>query len=150
VQIAESVAGRRRIVRHVGSARDEAELGLLIEEAHHTLLAVAPWYVLTPLIAMERLGGVDIYDFLLTSFGTGGLLGARIAGRFKPRFARDLELGRYQPVRRPVLLLSVTTETAVLLAGFAVAWGGRAPSSSTSTRSPRSSARSRAPTSAAR
>jgi hypothetical protein len=33
VQIAESVTGRRRIVRHVGSARDEAELGLLMEEA---------------------------------------------------------------------------------------------------------------------
>lgn len=37
VQIAESVAGRRRIVRHVGSARDEAELGLLIAEAHRLL-----------------------------------------------------------------------------------------------------------------
>jgi hypothetical protein len=37
VQIAESVAGRRRIVRHVGSARDEAELGLLIEQAHRLL-----------------------------------------------------------------------------------------------------------------
>lgn len=38
VQIAESVAGRRRIVRHVGSARDEAELGLLIEEANRLLI----------------------------------------------------------------------------------------------------------------
>ncbi|UXA11166.1 hypothetical protein KXD97_24455 [Mycobacterium sp. SMC-8] len=37
VQIAESVDGRRRIVRHVGSARDDAELGLLLEE----VLAVA-------------------------------------------------------------------------------------------------------------
>jgi len=37
VQIAESVGGRRRIVRHVGSARDEAELGLLIERAHRLL-----------------------------------------------------------------------------------------------------------------
>lgn len=37
VQIAESVDGRRRIVRHVGSARDEAELGLLIEEAQRLL-----------------------------------------------------------------------------------------------------------------
>ncbi|TDO25974.1 transposase [Kribbella sp. VKM Ac-2527] len=37
VQIAESVAGRRRIVRHVGSARDEAELGLLMEEANRLL-----------------------------------------------------------------------------------------------------------------
>ncbi|MBA2390999.1 MAG: IS1634 family transposase [Geodermatophilaceae bacterium] len=37
VQIAESVDGRRRIVRHVGSARDEADLGLLLEEAHRLL-----------------------------------------------------------------------------------------------------------------
>jgi hypothetical protein len=37
VQIAESVDGRRRIVRHVGSARDEAELGLLVEEAQRLL-----------------------------------------------------------------------------------------------------------------
>jgi hypothetical protein len=37
VQIAESVNGRRRIVRHVGSARDEAELGLLVEQAHRML-----------------------------------------------------------------------------------------------------------------
>jgi hypothetical protein len=37
VQIAESVGGRRRIVRHVGSARDDAELGLLVEEARRLL-----------------------------------------------------------------------------------------------------------------
>lgn len=37
VQIAESVNGRRRIVRHVGSARDEADLGLLMEEAQRLL-----------------------------------------------------------------------------------------------------------------
>jgi hypothetical protein len=37
IQIAESVNGRRRIVRHVGSARDEAELGLLVEQARRLL-----------------------------------------------------------------------------------------------------------------
>ena len=37
VQIAESVDGRRRIVRHVGSARDEAELGLLLARARDLL-----------------------------------------------------------------------------------------------------------------
>jgi hypothetical protein len=37
VQIAESVEGRRRIVRHVGSARDEAELGLLMDQARDLL-----------------------------------------------------------------------------------------------------------------
>jgi hypothetical protein len=38
VQIAESVEGRRRIVRHVGSARDEAELGLLMDQARQLLV----------------------------------------------------------------------------------------------------------------
>src|SRR3954469_14302850 len=37
VQIAESVGGRRRIVAHVGSARTEAELGLLLERARAML-----------------------------------------------------------------------------------------------------------------
>ena len=47
VQIAESVDGRRRIVRHVGSARDEAELGLLVEQARR-------------LLADERQGVLDL------------------------------------------------------------------------------------------
>ncbi len=37
VQIAESVGGRRRIVRHVGSAHDETELGLLMDRARKLL-----------------------------------------------------------------------------------------------------------------
>lgn len=37
VQLAESVGGRRRIVRHVGSAHDEVTLGLLMEEARRLL-----------------------------------------------------------------------------------------------------------------
>jgi transposase len=38
VQIVESVDGRRRIVRHVGSAHTELELGFLIEQAHQLLV----------------------------------------------------------------------------------------------------------------
>jgi hypothetical protein len=38
VQIAEFVDGRRRIVRHVGSAHDEVALGFLIEQAHQLLV----------------------------------------------------------------------------------------------------------------
>lgn len=41
VQIAESVAGRRRIVRHIGSAHDEATLGLLVDEANRLLASDA-------------------------------------------------------------------------------------------------------------
>lgn len=33
VQVVESVGGQRRIVKHVGSAHTEAELGLLMEQA---------------------------------------------------------------------------------------------------------------------
>lgn len=47
MQIAESVGGRRRIVRHVGSTRDEAELGLLVEQARR-------------LLADERQGVLDL------------------------------------------------------------------------------------------
>ena len=42
VQLAESVGGRRRIVRHVGSAHDEVTLGLLMEEARRLLAGDAP------------------------------------------------------------------------------------------------------------
>ena len=69
VQIAESVAGRRRIVRHVGSARDEGELGLLIAEANRLLARdaqheldlgltpVAPKAVMAPAPAQELFPG---------------------------------------------------------------------------------------------
>lgn len=69
VQIAESVAGRRRIVRHVGSARDEGELGLLIAEANRLLARdaqdeldlgltpVAPKVVMIPAPAQELFPG---------------------------------------------------------------------------------------------
>lgn len=58
VQIAESVGERRRIVRHLGSARDEAELGLLIAQAEELLaddrqgtLDLGP----TPTVAKSRM-----------------------------------------------------------------------------------------------
>ena len=69
VQIAESVGGRRRIVRHVGSARDEGELGLLIAEARRLLAddaqreldlgltPVAPKAVMVPAPAQELFPG---------------------------------------------------------------------------------------------
>lgn len=41
VQVAEYVRGRRRIVAHVGSAHTEAELGVLLEQAHAMLTNAA-------------------------------------------------------------------------------------------------------------
>lgn len=82
VQIAESVDGRRRIVRHVGSARDKAELGLVIAEAQRLLAddaqrgldlgltrgldlgltPVVPKVALVPAPAQELLGGSLLRD----------------------------------------------------------------------------------------
>jgi hypothetical protein len=85
VQIAESVDGRRRIVRHVGSARDEAEFGLLLEQARD-------------LLADDLQGSLDL----------GMQIPQRIA-RMAPEPAPSTLFGR-PPSPRPV----VTSRTQVL------------------------------------
>jgi MFS family permease len=42
----------------------------------HTLFAVGPWYVLVPVLAVERYGSVADYGLLLAAFGAGGVIGA--------------------------------------------------------------------------
>jgi MFS family permease len=42
----------------------------------HTLFAVGPWYVLVPVLAVERYGSVADYGLLLAAFGVGGVIGA--------------------------------------------------------------------------
>ncbi len=42
----------------------------------HTLFAVGPWYVLVPVLAVERYGSVAEYGLLLAAFGVGGVMGA--------------------------------------------------------------------------
>lgn len=82
VQIAEWHGGRRRIVRHVGSARDEAELGLLIEQAERML-------------ADERQGVLDLglvpatrKAVMLAPPSTGALFGQEPASRPRRVVAR--------------------------------------------------------------
>lgn len=72
VQIAESVGGRRRIVRHVGSARDEAELGLLIEQAHRLLADEAQGVLdlgITPHAAKARMVGPPVAELFADKRG---------------------------------------------------------------------------------
>ena len=54
----ESVAGRRRIVRHVGSAHDEAELGLLIGQANDLLADDAQGVLDLGMVVPQRLAGL--------------------------------------------------------------------------------------------
>jgi hypothetical protein len=64
VQIAEYVGGRQQIVQHVGSARTEAELGVLLARARPLLepsrqvaldLGVEPSPAVTPLLSAAQM-----------------------------------------------------------------------------------------------
>lgn len=53
---------------------------LEIKSVVHVLLAVGPWFVLLPLVATNRLGGLQSYGLVLSAFALGGLAGAALAG----------------------------------------------------------------------
>ena len=71
VQIAESVGGRRRIVRHVGSARDEAELGLLLAQARDLLADDAQGVLDLGMQVPQRVRPMAPAPAPLALFGTG-------------------------------------------------------------------------------
>jgi len=48
-------------------------------------LSLAPWLVLTPVVAATRLGGGLAYSSLLVGMGVGSVAGAVIGGRLRPR-----------------------------------------------------------------
>lgn len=79
VQIAESVGGKRRIVRHVGSARDEVELGLLMAQARELLADDAQGQLDLGLLALPTVKMAMVP-------GPGGAL-FRSPGRVPPRRA---------------------------------------------------------------
>lgn len=70
VQIAESVDGRRRIVRHVGSARDEAELGLLLAQARDLLADDAQGVLDLGMQVPQRVRSMATEPAALALFGT--------------------------------------------------------------------------------
>ena len=49
------------------------------------LLVLAPFWVLTPLVADQDLGGAGAYATILTSMGIGAILGGIVALRVEPR-----------------------------------------------------------------
>jgi predicted MFS family arabinose efflux permease len=49
------------------------------------LLVLAPFWVLTPIVADEELGGASAYATILTAMGVGAILGGLVALRVEPR-----------------------------------------------------------------
>jgi len=83
------------------------------------LLVLAPFWVLTPIVADDELGGAGAYATILTSMGIGAILGGLVALRVEPR--------RPLAVAFAVVLLEVPLYLALagaaplaLIAGFAL------------------------------
>jgi DHA3 family tetracycline resistance protein-like MFS transporter len=58
---------------------------VLVMATLHLMLAIAPMIVLEPFIARERLGGDGAYATLIVAFAVGGVLGALLPIRLRPR-----------------------------------------------------------------
>jgi len=80
VQVAEYVGGRQRIVKHVGSAHSEAELGVLLARARHLVeplgqgalgLGVEPVPVVMPLLAAPQ-ARPELFTAVDEARGAGG------------------------------------------------------------------------------
>ena len=76
---------------------------MLITDASHVLLAVAPWLVVLPVLAVDHLGGTSAYGTVLAGFAAGGIAGGLI-GLGIPEY----EAKRYEgQVKEGGILLSV-------------------------------------------
>ena len=60
-------------------------LAVLVMATLHLMFAVAPAFVLLPVIARARLGGNAAYSLVLVLFGVGALAGTLVAARWRPR-----------------------------------------------------------------
>jgi MFS family permease len=88
-------------------------------------VAMAPIFVLGPVIAQQKLGGSTAWGLIVTALGIGGLLGALIALRWKPRhplgtsfslavtFSLPL-LALAPPLAVPLIMLAAATSSAVI------------------------------------
>ena len=88
----------------------------------HLMFAVAPWLVLLPVVAADDLGGTDVYGWLLAASGVGAMIGALVAGRWRPRRAGLVAMLGLLP--SGLALLTLIGPSPVLLVGIASLIGG--------------------------
>ncbi len=81
-------AARSTILREAAAglgfaARTRWLRAVLLSDLGQTFLAVAPWFVLLPIVLVPR--GTTAYAIAITAFAAGGLLGSAVPLRWKPR-----------------------------------------------------------------
>jgi MFS family permease len=83
---AERLSIRREVAEGFRAVVDRPWIGLGIAMATSQLVfALAPWFVLLPVIATTELGGADVFGALLAVDGVGSIAGALLAARWRPR-----------------------------------------------------------------
>ncbi|HEV2889378.1 MAG TPA: MFS transporter [Frankiaceae bacterium] len=95
---------------------------ILVMATLHLMLAVAPMVVLQPFIAVERLGGRSAYAAIVTVYAAGGLVGALLCTRFKPRHPGLWALAGLLP-HTPLLIALGYSRSFWLVAGLSFVSG---------------------------
>lgn len=97
---------------------------VLVVDAAHILLAVAPWLVLLPMVSVDRYGPRG-YGFLMAAFAAGGLCGGLVAMRHRPsRPGLSALLAQALFVLPLLALVPAGLDLQVLIVLYAVAGAG--------------------------
>lgn len=96
-------------------------LGILMATSH-LVFALAPWFVLLPVVATEELGGSDVYGALLAVVGIGSVAGALLAARWRPRLPGAVALVALLP--SGFMMLVLLGPAPLILVGLAVLLSG--------------------------
>ena len=121
-------SGLRDALDGVAAVRARPWIGaVLVMATLQLMLAVAPYIVLLPFIARERLGGDGAYGFLLVISAVGGLAGAYVAARFSPRHPGTWSMLGLLPYAPSMLVLAYSDSLAVVAFWTFVAGAGLEP-----------------------
>ncbi len=77
-------------------------------------VALAPWYVLGPVIAKQQYGGVGVYGAVAAAFGAGLVIGSLIGVGWKPRY--PMRLGMIFVLAWPPAMMLYAAGVTLLLA----------------------------------
>jgi DHA3 family tetracycline resistance protein-like MFS transporter len=99
---------------------------VLVVDAAHILFAVAPWFVLLPVIMLDRFGDPSAYGAVASVFAAGGIAGALAAARWRPRRKGTVALLAQATFSACLLILAFTSSVPALVvaAGIAGVGGG--------------------------
>ena len=108
-------SGLRDALDGVAAVRARPWIGaILVMATLQLMLAVAPYIVLLPFIARERLGGDGAYGFLLVLSAAGGLSGALFAAKVTPRHPGTWGVLGLLPYAPLMLVLAYSHSLAVV------------------------------------